>query len=147
MGDQIQTSVKAGKDGVFVTVKAMGMEINSNVTMETRANGKVVTETVSMGGMELAKAETEMINEGTLTGAIENGIRTDIEFKDLKGMTKEQLKALAKDFVKDFNENSKAAMMDKIRKVAPDMLPILTRTKKLVKDSAPAVIEKLPIKK
>ena len=145
MGDQVYTSVKAGKEGIFMIIRAQGMEIGINVVPEARENGKAATATVTLSGMELLKAEVELLNEGTLTGTVDTEVLTDINIMDLQDKAKAE--EMGKALYADAMTNYKPALIEKLGKIAPDMLPVFSSIKRLVKGYLPAIMEKIPMGK
>ena len=139
MGDQMYSAAMVGKGSVNMTVKAMGMEIDIKGVIEARQNGKAVVMTMSMNGMELMKAEIEKINEATLTGKFDTENKVEVTLESVKEMKGE----LIRDFRTDIAANYKPVLIEKLQKVAPDMLSIFAKTKNLVKQVAPTVIDKV----
>jgi len=144
MGDQMFFNLKAGKDGVVLNVKAQGMDIGLTIVPEARANGSAYKATLTFAGMEVYTAEVEKIDGAALKGLSLDAENTiDVaEFQD-----KAKAEELGKAMVDDMMKNYKPVLMEKLEKVAPEMLPIFSKLKQLVKDNAATVMEKLPIGK
>ena len=140
MGDKVYSSVKVGNDGIFAVARIMGMEFEATAVPETRENGKAVIETLTMNGMELAKAETELIRGATLKGTFNTANKTELTLKDLKTKPKREL---LRELRKDVAANYKPILQEKLKKVAPEVVSIFVSLKKLVKQSAPAVLNQL----
>ena len=139
MGDQMYSAAMVGKGSVNMTVKAMGMEIDMKGVIEARQNGKAVIMTMSMNGMEMMKGEIEKINEATLTGKFDTENKVEVNLESVKVLRGQ----LIKDLRKDVALNYKPILIKKLQKVAPDMLSIFAKTKNLVKQVAPTVINKV----
>ena len=140
MGDKAYVSVKAGKGGLFMTAKASGMEIGINAVPEARENGIAAKATVTLNGMEVVTAEIEKLNEGEITGAFDTANKIELTIKDLK----EKKNELVTLFRQDVAVNYKPVLKDKLQKAAPEMLSIFSSLKRLVKQNAPAVMNKVP---
>lgn len=90
--------------------------------------------------MELAKAETELIRGATLKGTFNTANKTELTLKDLKTKPKREL---LRELRKDVAANYKPILQEKLKKVAPEVVSIFVSLKKLVKQSAPAVLNQL----
>ena len=143
MGDQLDISVRAGKGGAYVTVKASGMEIALNIVPRPCENGKAATATVTFSGMEVLTADIEILKEGEITGAFDTANRTELTIKDLK----EKKTELAKDLLQDATANYKPVLKDKLQKVAPDMLSVFASLKRMIKENAPAIVNQIKLPK
>ena len=132
VGDKVYVNAKAGKEGMNLVVRAQGMEFGIDVVPEKRANGKAVTATLSLMKMEMAKIEVEKLNDGILTGKFNIDGRKEITLKDLQ----EKKEEMANDVAKDVKVNYLPALKEKIQKIAPEMLPIFSSLKKLLKNAA-----------
>ena len=140
MGDQMYTSVKVGNDGISMVIKALGMNLTIEAVPETRANGKAVVVRVTMSGMELLKAEIEKINEATLTGSFDTQNKTEITVRDLMEKKDEMIKLFKEDMV----TNYEPVLIEKLQKVAPEVLSLLDGAKKLIQQTAPMLTTMLP---
>ena len=141
MGDKMAFSMRAGKEGVNMTVKAQGMDFGLTIVPEARENGAAAKATLTMSGMELMTAEFEKLDEATLKGlSVEAENVIDVtEFQD-----KEKAQELGKAMVEDMMKNYKPALKEKLEKVAPEMVEILFKVKELVKNNAGTIMQKLP---
>ena len=141
MGDKMAFSMRAGKEGVNMTVKAQGMDFGLTIVPEARENGAAAKATLTMNGMELMTAEFEKLDEATLKGlSVEAENVIDVtEFQD-----KEKAQELGKAMVEDMMKNYKPALKEKLEKVAPEMVEILFKVKELVKNNAGTIMQKLP---
>ena len=142
MGDKMAFSMRAGKEGVNMTVKAQGMDFGLTIVPEARENGAAAKATLTMNGMELMTAEFEKLDEATLKGlSVEAENVIDVtEFQD-----KEKAQELGKAMVEDMMKNYKPALKEKLEKVAPEMVEILFKVKELVKNNAGTIMQKLPV--
>ena len=143
MGDQLDISMKAGADGVFMTVKASGMVIAIHVVPRPCENGKAATATVTFSGMELLTVDIEVLQEAEITGTFDTTGRTELTIKDLK----EKKTDLAKDLLEDAAANYKPVLMDKLQKVAPDMMSIFDSVVRLIKENAPELVSQIKLPK
>ena len=141
MGDKMAFSMRAGKEGVNMTVKAQGMDFGLTIVPEARENGAAAKATFTMSGMELMTAEFEKLDEATLKGlSVEAENVIDVtEFQD-----KEKAQELGKAMVEDMMKNYKPALKEKLEKVAPEMVEILFKVKELVKNNAGTIMQHLP---
>ena len=141
MGDKMAFSMRAGKEGVNMTVKAQGMDFGLTIVPEARENGAAAKATLTMNGMELMTAEFEKLDEATLKGlSVEAENVIDVtEFQD-----KEKAQELGKAMVEDMMKNYKPALKEKLEKVAPEMVEILFKVKELVKNNADTIRQQLP---
>ena len=141
MGDKMAFSMRAGKEGVNMTVKAQGMDFGLTIVPEARENGAAAKATLTMNGMELMTAEFEKLDEATLKGlSVEAENVIDVtEFQD-----KEKAQELGKAMVEDMMKNYKPALKEKLEKVAPEMVEILFKVKELVKNNAGTIMQQLP---
>ena len=141
MGDKMAFSMRAGKEGVNMTVKAQGMDFGLTIVPEARENGAAAKATLTMSGMELMTAEFEKLDEATLKGlSVEAENVIDVtEFQD-----KEKAQELGKAMVEDMMKNYKPALKEKLEKVAPEMVEILFKVKELVKNNADTIRQQLP---
>jgi hypothetical protein len=141
MGDKMAFSMRAGKEGVNMTVKAQGMDFGLTIVPEARENGAAAKATLTMSGMELMTAEFEKLDEATLKGlSVEAENVIDVtEFQD-----KEKAQELGKAMVEDMMKNYKPALKEKLEKVAPEMVEILFKVKELVKNNAGTIMQHLP---
>ena len=136
MGDQMYSAAMVGKGSVNMTVKAMGMEIDIKGVIEARQNGKAAVVTMALSGMELMKAEIELIDDAVLTGKFDTGNKVDITVRDIQENQQNVLEALRKDYF----ENYIPALNEKLQKVAPEMLSIFEKAMNLVEQAAPTVL-------